>query len=68
MANSKRKPKDTDCKNWLDRKQSNKKERQYSRKEEAEIVRNFTKRFVESQQDMPRDIAEIVQKHFWELI
>lgn len=28
MANSKRKPKDTDCKNWLDRKQSNKKERQ----------------------------------------
>lgn len=37
---------------------------EYNNEQEREIVDNFAKKFIESQQDMPRDIAKIVQKHF----
>lgn len=56
MANSKRKVKDSDCKNKLDRKSSNK------------IARQFSKKFIESQQDIDPEISAIVHKHFWELL
>jgi hypothetical protein len=56
MANSKRKPKDTDCKNWFDRKQSNK------------IARQFAKKLIDGQQDIDPEINAIVRKHFWEML
>lgn len=56
MPQTKRKVKDSDFTNKLDKKQSNK------------IVRQFAKKFIESQQDIPPDIAKVVNEHFWELL
>ena len=40
-----------------------------SEKENAdfETICNFADKFVSSQKDMPAEIAEIVDKHFWEM-
>ena len=40
-----------------------------SEKDEAtfESICNFTDKFVSSQKDMPAEIAEIVDKHFWKM-
>lgn len=36
-------------------------------KTDFKTIRNFADKFVSSQKDMPAEIAEIVDKHFWEM-
>ena len=36
-------------------------------KADFETIRNFTDKFVSSQKDMPDEIADFVDKHFWKM-
>ena len=36
-------------------------------KADFETIRNFADKFVSSQKDMPDEIADFVDKHFWEM-
>ena len=36
-------------------------------KADFETIRNFTDKFVSSQKDMPAEISDIVDKHFWKM-
>lgn len=56
MAKIGRKVKDSDFKNKLDRRQSNK------------IVRQFAKKLIDSQRDIEPEISCIVQKNFMDLL
>lgn len=49
--------------NKLDRKQSNKKERQ-----EAKIIKDFATKLISNSRDIDPEINKIVRKHFWELL
>ena len=37
-------------------------------KADFEIICNFTDKFVSSQKDMPDEIADFVDNHFWDMI
>ena len=36
-------------------------------KADFETIRNFTDKFVSSQKDMPAEISDIVDQHFWKM-
>ena len=36
-------------------------------KADFETIRNFADKFVSSQKDMPAEISDIVDKHFWKM-
>jgi len=45
-----------------------KKEKEKSLNEKEEILKEFVNKLVNNQQNIPEDIAEIVNKNFWDLI
>lgn len=43
-------------------------DRTFSKEEEGEIIKNFAKKFIESQQSIPPEFQKIINNHFWDML